>query len=101
MAAALFALANDVFPPWLHLLMLICALMLAMSTLDTLMNGLASNVASDMSPTRLSRRSLMLLARSITVAIALPAIIIASQGHSVLYVFWPPTWWAGPWPSPC
>ena len=86
-AAALFALANDVFPLWLHLLMLICALMLAMSTLDTMMNGLASNVASDMSSTRLSRRSLMLLARAITIAVSIPAVIVASQGHSVLYVF--------------
>ena len=86
-AAALFALVNDVFPLWLHMLMLICALMLTMSTLDTLMNGLASNVASHMSPARLSRRSLMLLARSITVVIAVPAVIIASQGYSVLYVF--------------
>ena len=58
-----------------------------MSTLDTLMNGLASNVASDTSPTRLSRRSLMLPARSTTVTIAVPGFIVASQGHSVLYVF--------------
>ena len=86
-SAALFALASDVFPLWLHLLMLICALMLAMSTLDTLMNGLASNVAADMSPLRLSRRWLMLLARAITAIVAIPAIIVASQGHSVLYVF--------------
>lgn len=86
-AAALFALASDVFPLWLHLLMLICALMLAMSTLDTMMNGLASNVASDISPLRLSRGSLMLLARAVTVIVAIPAVIVASQGHSVLYVF--------------
>ena len=59
----------------------------AMSTLGTLMNGLASNVASETSPTRLSRRSLMLLARSTTVTIAVPGFSVASQGHSVLYVF--------------
>jgi Na+/proline symporter len=86
-AAALFALASDVFPLWMHLLMLICALMLAMSTLDTLMNGLASGVAADLAGFGLRRRSLMLLARIITVVVAIPAIIVASQGHSVLYVF--------------
>ena len=86
-AAALFALAGDVFPLWMHFLMLICALMLAMSTLDTLMNGLASGVAVDLAGVGLQRNSLMILARAITVVIAIPAIIVASQGHSVLYVF--------------
>ena len=86
-AAALFALASDVFPLWMHFLMLICALMLAMSTLDTLMNGIASGVAADLAGFGLQRGSLMILARGITVVVAIPAIIVASQGHSVLYVF--------------
>ena len=86
-AAALFALAGDVFPLWMHFLMLICALMLAMSTLDTLMNGLASGIAADMAGAGLQRGTLMVLARAITVIVAIPAIIVASQGHSVLYVF--------------
>ena len=86
-AAALFALAGDVFPLWMHFLMLICALMLAMSTLDTLMNGLASGIAVDMAGVGLQRGTLMTLARAITVIVAIPAIIVASQGHSVLYVF--------------
>ena len=86
-AAALFALAGDVFPLWMHFLMLICALMLAMSTLDTLMNGLASGIAADMAGVGLQRGTLMTLARAITVIVAIPAIIVASQGHSVLYVF--------------
>ena len=86
-AAALFALAGDVFPLWMHFLMLICALMLAMSTLDTLMNGLASGIAVDMAGVGMQRNTLMVLARAITVIVAIPAIIVASQGHSVLYVF--------------
>ena len=86
-AAALFALAGDVFPLWMHFLMLICALMLAMSTLDTLMNGLASGIAADMAGVGMQRGTLMTLARAITVIVAIPAIIVASQGHSVLYVF--------------
>lgn len=86
-AAALFALAGDVFPLWMHFLILICALMLAMSTLDTLMNGLASGIAVDMAGVGMERGTLMALARAITVIVAIPAIIVASQGHSVLYVF--------------
>lgn len=86
-AAALFALASDVFPLWMHFLLLICALMLAMSTLDTLMNGLASNVAADLADMGRRRDTLMLIARAVTIIVAIPAVIVASQGYSVLYVF--------------
>ena len=86
-AAALFALASDVFPLWMHFLLLVCALMLAMSTLDTLMNGLASGLAADLAGIGVRRNTLMLLARGVTVVLAIPAIIVASQGFSVLYVF--------------
>ena len=88
-AAALFALGSDIFPIWMHFLMLVCALMLAMSTLDTLMNGLASNVASDLADTHMSTigASLMTSARAVTVVVAIPAIFVAAQGFSVLYVF--------------
>lgn len=85
--AALFALATDLFPLWMHFLMLVCALMLAMSTLDTLMNGLASGMASDLAGVGVSRGALLSLARAVTVIVAIPAIIVASQGFSVLYVF--------------
>ncbi len=86
-SAALFALASDLFPLWMHFLMLVCALMLAMSTLDTLMNGLASGLAADMAAVGVSRNALMLLARTVTAVVVIPAIIVASQGFSVLYVF--------------
>ena len=86
-SAALFALAADLFPLWMHFLMLVCALMLAMSTLDTLMNGLASGLAADMAGAGLPRSALMLQARAVTAVVAVPAIIVASQGFSVLYVF--------------
>ena len=86
-AAALFALARDVFPLWMHILILVCALMLAMSTLDTLMNGIASGVAADLAGLGVDRGALMGLARAVTVIVAIPAIIVASQGFSVLYVF--------------
>ena len=86
-AAALFALAADVFPLWMHFLILICALMLAMSTLDTMANGLASGIATDLAGVGMQRATLLRLARAVTVVVAIPAIIVASQGHSVLYVF--------------
>ena len=86
-SAALFTLATDVFPLWMHFLLLVCALMLAMSTLDTLMNGLASGLATDLAGMGVSRGTLMLQARAVTAVLAVPAIIVASQGYSVLYVF--------------
>ena len=86
-SAALFTLAMDIFPLWMHFLMLVCALMLAMSTLDTLMNGLASGLTTDLAGMGVSRNALMLQARAVTAVLAVPAIIVASQGFSVLYVF--------------
>ncbi len=86
-AVALFALASDVFPLWMHFVMLICALMLAMSTLDTMMNGLASNIAADMAGMKIGRSTLMWVARIVTIVVAIPAIIVATQANSVLYVF--------------
>ena len=86
-SAALFTLASDVFPLWMHFLMLVCALMLAMSTLDTLMNGMASGLATDLAGMGVSRNFMMLQARAVTAIVAIPAIIVASQGFSVLYVF--------------
>ena len=86
-SAALFTLATDVFPLWMHFLLLVCALMLAMSTLDTLMNGLASGLATDLAGMGVSRNALMLQARAVTAVLAVPAIYVASQGFSVLYVF--------------
>lgn len=86
-SAALFTLASDVFPLWMHFLLLVCALMLAMSTLDTLMNGLASGLVADLAGIGVPRGALMLPARAVTAVVAVPAIIVASQGFSVLYVF--------------
>ncbi len=86
-SVALFALAGDVFPLWMHFLLLVCALMLAMSTLDTMMNGLASNIAADMASIRISRTTLMWVARVATIVVAIPAIIVATKANSVLYVF--------------
>ena len=80
-------LATDLFPLWMHFLMLVCGLMLAMSTLDTLMNGLASGLATDLPGMGVSRGALMLQARAVTAVLAVPAIIVAAQGYSVLYVF--------------
>ena len=71
----------------MHFLMLVCGLMLAMSTLDTLMNGLASGLATDLAGMGVSRSTLMLQARAVTAMLSVPAIIVASQGFSVLYVF--------------
>jgi Na+/proline symporter len=70
-------------------LLLVLALVLVMSSMDTLLNGIASAVTSD-----LHRRwpdvkppQLLSSSRLLTVLIAVPAVVIAAQGYSVLYLF--------------
>jgi Na+/proline symporter len=88
-SVALFSVAGRLLPPWGLLALLALAVMLCMSTVDTLLNGLASLVAVDLgrvtgpgAVTRLRR-----LAQVTTLVLVVPAILIASQGISVLYLF--------------
>jgi Na+/proline symporter len=57
--------------------------------MDTLLNGIASAVTSDLAAMRdkVSSSTLLRSSRGITVVLVLPAILIASQGYSVLYMF--------------
>ncbi|MGB3495049.1 MAG: hypothetical protein WBA57_20130 [Elainellaceae cyanobacterium] len=88
-SVALFALVKEVMPPWALLLVLVLALALVMSSMDTLINGISSTVVSDLARWRshLPAGQLMRIARIVTVIVTLPAIAIASQGYSVLYLF--------------
>ncbi|MPZ71976.1 MAG: sodium:solute symporter [Nitriliruptorales bacterium] len=68
-------------PTWLTLPVLILAIALVTSSVDTLENGLASLVAPE-------RRGVTLTtARVLTVAFMVPAVLIALQGFSVLRLF--------------
>ena len=88
-SAAFFALVAGTFPPALTVVVLVLALALVMSSADTLLNGMASAILSELSlraPAADSGRRLR-RARLWTVLLALPAVFIAARGYSVLYLF--------------
>ena len=88
-SVATFVLVEAVMPTWAVVAVLVLALVLVMSSMDTLLNGIASAVTSDLARMRDTMSSSMLLrsSRGLTVALVLPAIFIASKGYSVLYMF--------------
>lgn len=76
-------------PTWVIIVVLVLALALVMSTIDTLLNGIASVFTLDltrlfpaMQPTNLLQTSRVLAA-----GVGVIAIAIAAQGHNVLYLF--------------
>lgn len=88
-SVALFGVAERLLPPWGLLALLALAVTLCMSSVDTLLNGLASLVAVDLGrvtgPGTVAR--LRRLSQTATLALIVPAIVIASRGISVLYLF--------------
>ena len=88
-SVALFGVAERLLPPWGLLALLALAVTLCMSSVDTLLNGLASLVAVDLGrvtgPGTVAR--LRRLSQAATLALIVPAIVIASRGISVLYLF--------------
>ena len=88
-SVALFTLIVDNLSTGLILLVLVLALALVMSSMDTLLNGMVSLIVSDLARFNPGVRSSSLLnsSRVLTVALAVPAIVIASQGYGVLYMF--------------
>ncbi len=88
-SVALFTLLQEL-PPWVLLLSLLLGLVLVMSSIDTLINGIVSIlVTRGISVERrvASDRLTLLRARILTVVIAILAVAIASRGYSVLYLF--------------
>ena len=88
-SVAFFNLSKEILPEGFIIVLLILAIALVMSSLDTLLNGITSAITTDLSRIRPHLKSNVLLkyARAVTVTLMIPAIIIASQGHSVLYLF--------------
>lgn len=88
-SVAFFSLLLGVAPVWLVLAVLVLAVALAMSSIDTLLNGLAAVFTADLARVRPAARGARLLgsSRLITVALAAGAIAVASRGYSVLYLF--------------
>jgi len=68
-------------PTWLGVVVLILALALVASSVDTLESGLASLVTAERPTTTLPQ------ARGVTVALMVPAVVVALRGYSVLQLF--------------
>ena len=88
-SVALFSLVGEIMPTWAVVGVLLLALALVMSSLDTLLNGIASAITSDLARFKPNFSGALLLrsSRLLTVVLVVPAIVIASQGYSVLYLF--------------
>ncbi|MEM6254036.1 MAG: Na+/proline symporter [Cyanobacteria bacterium P01_D01_bin.156] len=87
---ALFGLLSQLgMPGWVMITVIVLALALVMSSLDTMLNGLASVFTLDLM--RLlpnpSSQNVLKISRVLTVFAGIPAIAIAAQGYSVLYLF--------------
>ena len=81
-ALALFTLL-DTMPSAVLALVVVLAVTLAASSVDTLQNALAALVAVDVSRGRLSIGG----ARLVTLALTVPAVVLATEGISVLRLF--------------
>ena len=78
--APFFALLGEL-PAWIAIAVLVLAMALVASSVDTLESGLASLVTAERPSTTLGQ------ARLITVALMVPAVLIALRGYSVLQLF--------------
>ncbi len=76
-------------PGWLLAMVMVLAVSLVMSSMDTLLNGMASLFAQDVLQlnAKTSGKTTLNLSRLLMVVAALPAVWIASKGYSVLYIF--------------
>ena len=88
-SSALFELVKDVVPTWAFGVVLVLAVILVMSSMDSLLNGISSVFTADLAQLfpRLSGGKLLLFCRLGTAALVIPVIVIASNGYSVLYLF--------------
>ncbi|NLV09682.1 sodium:proline symporter [Halomicrobium mukohataei] len=86
---AFFVLLESAFPEWLVLAVVLLALLLVMSSVDSLFNALASVVTADL-PRLLDDpddRTLRLGARLLTVGVAVGAVYVSLRARSVLRLF--------------
>ncbi|KAB3531527.1 sodium:solute symporter family transporter [Alkaliphilus serpentinus] len=88
-SVALFSLVFSLFPKGLIIGVFILALVLVMSTTDTLLNAIVSTFTIDSKRIfkNVKEEALLKSARIMTVIIIIPIAFIASKGYSVLYLF--------------
>jgi Na+/proline symporter len=88
-STAVFVVLAEALPLWAMLIVLLLGLALVMSSADTIINAVASIIAVDLGRAmpEMGGRHLMGTARWLIVIAALPVILVAAQGYSVLYLF--------------
>ena len=85
---ALFDTIMSISPQWVIMVFLVLAVMLVASSLDTLFNSISSIIGTDLKDFLPKDSNYLSNAMKITPYLCLiPAVIIASQGYSVLYLF--------------
>ncbi|SHJ68261.1 Na+/proline symporter [Geosporobacter subterraneus DSM 17957] len=86
---AVFTLASSLFPKAFIIGLFLLALVLVMSTVDTLLNGIVATFTIDGRRLfkQLKEESVLPFARTITILLMIPAAILAAKGYSVLYLF--------------
>lgn len=88
-STALFTVLMPRVPEWFAIALIPLGLALVMSTADTAISAMSSMIAVDgrrLAPNA-SRARLMQLSRWLIFLLAIPVMIVASQGFSVLYLF--------------
>ena len=88
-SVALFAVVLEATPTWFAVIIVLLGVALVMSSADTALNAISSIVTADLPRAfpALSGRRLLALARWSGLIVAVPALLVAAQGWSVLYLF--------------
>ena len=74
-------------PSWLVGAVVLLAVALVMSSLDTLLNGISAVFTVDLMRLSNQPNRVLLISRILTVVVGIPAVAIAAKGYSVLYLF--------------
>jgi Na+/proline symporter len=76
-------------PGWVSIAVLVLVLALVMSSLDTLLNGIASVFTIDLVRffPAMPSTGILRASRILTVVVGIPVVLIAAQGYNVLYLF--------------
>lgn len=84
-SVAMFSLIYSMFPKGLIVVVFILALVLVMSTVDTLLNAMVATLS--ISRNKNNKVISLKIARIITVLLVFASTLLASKGYSVLYLF--------------
>ena len=85
-SVAMFSFVVSVMPLWFIVVVLVLAMVLVMSSMDTLLNGITSAITTELARYR-KDSSLLAYARFVTSALIVIPMAVAAQGYSVLYLF--------------